>query len=55
MKKKVRIYKILRTTPGQFHSWLDSNVGIIRKPNGSINLGHPFICKVRNFLKDLIP
>ena len=29
----VKIYKTIRLTPGGFHSWVDSEVGIIRKPN----------------------
>ena len=35
-KIKVQISKILRITAGKFHCWVDSNVGIIRKPNHAI-------------------
>lgn len=32
----VVIYKVLAVTPGGMRSWVDSSVGIIKKPNGSI-------------------
>ena len=34
----VQIYKIIKQTAGGFHSWVESSVGIIRKPNSEINL-----------------
>ena len=42
---KVEIYKILRTTAGGFHSWCESNVGIIRKPNSAIRFMNVDISK----------
>ena len=33
----VQLYKRLKITAGGFHSWWESSVGIIRKPNNSIN------------------
>ncbi len=35
---KVEIYKVIKITAGGFHSWVKSNVGIIRKPNNKILL-----------------
>lgn len=35
---RVEIYKILKQTSGGFHSWVDSSIGRIRKPNGAINV-----------------
>jgi len=32
----VVIYKVLAVTPGGMKSWVDSSVGIIKKPNNSI-------------------
>ncbi len=32
----VVIYKVLAVTPGGMRSWVDSNIGIIKKPNSSI-------------------
>jgi len=37
-KKKVKIYKILGICPGKFHAWVDSNIGIIRKPLENIRI-----------------
>ena len=34
--KRVQISKILRITAGGFHSWCESNVGMVRKPNNVI-------------------
>ena len=34
----VEIYDIIKTTVGGFHSWVKSNVGIIRKPNNNIRI-----------------
>ncbi len=36
---KVEIFKQIKTTAGGFHSWVLSNVGIIRKPNNKIIIG----------------
>jgi hypothetical protein len=33
---KVEIYKIIKRTSGRFHSWCQSTVGNIRKPNNKI-------------------
>jgi len=35
-QNKVKIFKKLRNCPGKLHSWVDSNVGIIRKENKNI-------------------
>jgi len=35
-KQKVKIKKVISQTPCKMHSWCDSNIGIIRKPNSSI-------------------
>ena len=32
----VAIYKVLAITPGRMHAWVDSSIGRIRKPLGSI-------------------
>jgi hypothetical protein len=32
----VQIYKVIKQTAGGFHSWVESNVGVIRKPNNKI-------------------
>ncbi len=62
---KVEIYKILKTTAGGFHSWCESNVGIIRKPNNKIKIGtkslETIISKLKwyqklwNFIKKICP
>ena len=31
-KKKVKLGKLIRKTPGGRHGWFESNVGIIKKP-----------------------
>ncbi len=33
---EVEIQKVLRITSGGFHSWVQTNVGIIKKPNNKI-------------------
>ena len=33
---RVKIHRIIKQTAGGFHSWCESNVGRIRKPNSSI-------------------
>lgn len=33
---KAIISKIVKITAGKFHAWCESDVGIIRKPNGNI-------------------
>ena len=45
MKMKVKIYKTIKQTAGGFHSWCKSNVGVIRKPNSSIECEVPIIFK----------
>lgn len=35
---KVLIYRIIKRTAGGFHSWCESNVGKIRKPNNNIQI-----------------
>lgn len=32
----IAIYKVLAITPGRMHAWVNSSVGVIKKPNGSI-------------------
>lgn len=32
----VAIYKVLAITPGRNRAWVNSSVGVIKKPNGSI-------------------
>ena len=32
----VAIHEVLAITPGRMHAWVDSSVGIIKKPNASI-------------------
>lgn len=32
----VAIYEVLMITPGRMHAWVNSNIGRIRKPLGSI-------------------
>lgn len=32
----VAIYEVLAITPGRMHAWVDSSVGIIKKPNSAI-------------------
>lgn len=32
----VAIYDVLAITPGRMHAWVNSNIGRIRKPLGSI-------------------
>lgn len=34
--KKALLSKILKITPGGFHCWCDSNVGIVRKNNNEV-------------------
>ncbi len=34
----VQLIKKTKNTAGGFHSWWESNVGVIRKPNSSINI-----------------
>lgn len=34
----VKIYKIIKKTAGGFHSWVETNIGIIRKPNNKIKI-----------------
>ena len=36
---KVKIYNTLKRTSGGLHSWVDSNVGVIRKENKNIPVG----------------
>ena len=49
--RKVEIYKIIRRTAGGFHSWCESNVGRIRKPNQNIVVVKKKILKpIRDFL-----
>jgi len=36
MKIPVQINKIIKITPGKFHSWCESNIGIIKKENKNI-------------------
>lgn len=36
VKKKVKIYEVLCITAGRHHAWVQSSVGKIRKPLGSI-------------------
>lgn len=35
-KEKVEILEVLRTCPGGLHSWVHTNIGIIRKHNNNI-------------------
>lgn len=35
---KVQIYNIIKRTAGGFHSWCESNVGRIRKPNNVVDM-----------------
>lgn len=37
IKSRAKIYKILRLCPGRRHAWVDSNIGIIRKPLDSLS------------------
>ena len=32
----IAIYKVLAITPGRNRAWINSSVGVIKKPNGSI-------------------
>lgn len=32
----VSVYEVLTITPGRMHAWVNSNIGRIRKPLGSI-------------------
>jgi hypothetical protein len=32
----VEIFKVIKRTSGGFHSWCDSSVGLIRKPNNKL-------------------
>lgn len=34
--KGVTVYEVLAITPGRMHAWVESSVGRIRKPLGSI-------------------
>ena len=45
-KKKVKIKKILRVCPGGFHAWVESNVGIIRKPLNKIKVLKGIMTKI---------
>ena len=46
---KVEIYDIKKRTAGGFHSWVNSNVGLIRKPNKDI----PEITKIKKEEKEV--
>ncbi len=35
-KSKYEIYNIIKTTSGGFHSWLNTSIGKIRKPNSEV-------------------
>jgi hypothetical protein len=35
---KLEIYNIERITPGKHHAWLNTNVGLIRKPLGTFTI-----------------
>jgi hypothetical protein len=35
---RLKIYSIERITPGKRHAWLNTNVGLIRKPLGSFTI-----------------
>jgi len=34
----IKIYNLIKQTAGGFHSWVDSSVGVIRKPNNKIDI-----------------
>jgi hypothetical protein len=51
--KKVKIHKVLKETPGGFHSWVKSNVGIIRKPNNQIKIKQNIFLRIWNWLRSL--
>ena len=39
MKEKIIITKILQTTAGKFHSWCETNIGlVVRKPNNKLDI-----------------
>ena len=42
---KVEIFNIIKPTSGRFHSWVNSNVGTIRKPNNQIFVSEPKVVK----------
>ena len=53
---KVDIFRIIKKTSGGFHSWCESNVGIIRKPNNKILLydgSGAWWQKLLNYIKKL--
>jgi len=33
MENKIKVFRVVKATAGRFHSWCNSNVGLIRKPN----------------------
>ena len=33
---KVQIFKVIRRTAGHYHSWCETNCGILRKPNNKL-------------------
>lgn len=49
--KKVKLIKITKTCPGGFHSWVKSNIGIIRKPNSSIKIWRPWYLKLLDMFR----
>ena len=34
----ITIFSIIKPTAGRFHSWVNSNVGVIKKPNNKIDI-----------------
>jgi len=47
---KVKIFKIIKITAGGFHSWCESNVGRIRKPNHNIFLYRNWLQKLCDWI-----
>ena len=34
--KRYKFYSVLRLTPGQFHCWCDTSIGVIKKENKNV-------------------